>query len=188
MPILENQKFSLNSINEETAQLCNEILKEYIKIPSVEIWSNETITSLLYQIEYYWDCQLFEKEDDALKLCEHVETLLNHIKKQAELGAKFEIDKNPVHENNFKMYWNEVVLPDNTIITKTNGKLITHLSHDVMNYLITTNESFSELTLGTLNNVIKRSLLISEVSEKSRNMFFRSLFNKLNKLKSKIED
>ncbi len=188
LPALENVKFSLSQMNGEVLDLSDKILRQYNEIPSTEIWSDETITSLLKQIEYYFDCGLFEDDGDAVKMCDKVEEMLTHIKKQVGKGEKFLPNSTDTGiADGFKIYLNEVVLPDNTILAKKDEHTTTYLSHDVMNYLITNNRNFSTTTLSTIQNVIKRSSLISKVSERDRNRFFERMMKRVRALKVKIE-
>ena len=104
-------------------------------------------------------------------------------------GLKFGIDKSENSDSgSFQLYLNEVVLPDNTIIVKKGENITTYLSHDVMNYLITTNKGFSQSTHSTISNVLKRSSLISKVSERERNIFFEKMNKQIQALKFKIEN
>jgi hypothetical protein len=52
-PEYANAKFSLNYLDEETMELGRELLENYVGIPSVEIWNDETIFSILRQIDFY---------------------------------------------------------------------------------------------------------------------------------------
>jgi len=78
-PSLQNKKFSVEHISQELADLGKQIYNTYVNIPSDEIWTNETVNSVVKQIEFYWDSGNFADKEDALTVCseamEEVETL-----------------------------------------------------------------------------------------------------------------
>ena len=88
-------------------------------IPTIEIWNEDTFHITLRQIEYYWVAGYFASKDDVLNLLDKFQKWLKHLQKQAELGFKFLDGQDPVGiEGSFKMYENEVVLNDNSVLVK----------------------------------------------------------------------
>ena len=63
---------------------------------------------------------MFESDEDVLRVYEALEKIWDHLEKQAALGYKFNIDdpeKKPIGKYN--MYFNEVLLGDNTMLAVT---------------------------------------------------------------------
>ena len=56
---------------------------------------------------------------------------------------------------------------------------ITYINHSVLNYLVTSDPGFCEHTYQNIRNLIKRSMLISEVGEKERRRFFNNIREKI---------
>ncbi len=158
---------------------------EYIKTPSVEVWSFETINITLRQIEFYYDCGLYDNKEDALILADEVEKLLRHIKAEAAVGKKFYYgDEESGIDGTFQMYSNEVNIADTTIFFKMGETKITYLTHNNLNILTTTNKKFCEGTESYIKNILRKSSLISSSSEKERNKFFNRLLKKVDKLRT----
>jgi hypothetical protein len=159
-----------------------EIIKFYNKIPSAEIWTYETINSTLRQIEYYDESGVFKKKESVKALYDDVEKLVEHIKEQAASGEKFLYGEKPTGTvQNFQLYFNEVSTGHNTVLAETNDVRTVFLNHGVMNYMITRDERFCDFTKKSLENTMRKSSLISSVSEKERNRFFNLLQEKVAK-------
>ncbi len=165
-----------------------QMLSHYIKIPTTEIWSEETITSILRQIEYCFVSGFFIKKEDVFRLCDVLESLLNHVKSQAEYGFQF-IQGSPIEgiENSFKLFNNEVLVTDNTIFVETDGRKTTYNTYNVINQLITTNPVFCNHIEKSLRNLMQKSTMISGTSAKERCRFFNTLHEKVRALRSRIE-
>ena len=115
--------------------------------------------------------------------------MMEHIRQQAESGAKFLPGENAsVRKDNYHFFYNRVVLGDNTIIVKLEGKVILYLAYDVLNYMITQDEAFCQDILFKVNTLMKKATMISNASDKQRNIFFNILLRKIpetvNNLKS----
>jgi hypothetical protein len=162
------------------------IIELYNQIPSAEIWTFETINSTLRQIEYYKESGIFRKKETVHMLYDQVEMLVNHIKEQASHGEKYMYGSHPSGANNFKLFFNEVSTGHNTVLVETDGIQTVFLNHGVMNYMITRDKKFCDYTKLSLENTMRKSSLISSVSEKERNRFFIVLQKKISDLKNDL--
>ena len=169
----DNRKFSLKTPDTELLETGKKLLEGYNRIPSTELWNEGTIVSMLRQIEFYAESDFFENIEDAFQILDKVSLYLDHVKREADLGKKFMYGQEPDNRSGeFRMYNNEVVRTDNTILARVGDKTTTFLTHCTMNFMNTSNEKFSDTTREWMLNLIRRSDLISTVSEKHRNQFF----------------
>jgi hypothetical protein len=132
------------------------------------------------QIEFYRDSEVFESDSDIYRLYEAMEKLWNHLEKQASLGYKFkyqDASQKPMAE--YKMYFNEVLLGDNNILVFLDDVKVAYVSHTTINFMLTRDKGFTENMHQHIQNQMKRSTLISAVSEKERNRFFRIIRDKI---------
>ena len=174
-------KFSLNRMDDDVAQKCRRIAEINLKIPTIEIWNEDTFRIFMRQIEYYWVSGYFEQVSDLEKLLDAIENWLRHIKQQAEYGFKFRYGAEPVGiENTYALYENELVLNDNTLGVNVDGVCTVYLTYNVLGLLSTTNAEFCESVRQFQKVLMAKSNLISQTGEKARNRFF-------NKLQSIIE-
>ena len=161
----------------------------YIKIPSTEIWNNESINSVLNQIEFYFDSGFFKELDLLEMIFKELKQLLLHIKKDAEIGYKTSLIHPATEDkNNYKLYYNEVTIGDNTVFFDMGERKVVNITHNVLNILNTSNPEFCDETYLVLHNIIKKSNLISVDSEKARNKFFNGILHKIEALRIKLLD
>jgi len=157
-----------------------DILKVYSQIPSSEIWTYETVNSTLRQIEYFEASGIIRNRETAQQLYDEVYKLVMHVKEQAACGEKFLYNEKPSKKNsNFNLYFNELTTGHNTGLAELDGELIVFLNHGIMNYIVTRDEKFCLHTKKSLENTMKKSTLISSVSERERNRFFNMLYQKV---------
>jgi len=186
-PGMEGKKFHPDEISEETLNICQKVWQSYVTVPSIEIWSEETILVTLKQIEFFYDNGLFIDKNDALLLLKDYRSIIEHQKMQAECGCKFYPGKNHINgSENFKLYANDVILSDNTVHFKMGDFNMVHLGHNVMNILSTTDSFFCRDTYFVLQSQMKNSTMISSVAEKERNKFFNKMYKKVDKSIEKI--
>ncbi|MCK4679196.1 MAG: hypothetical protein KAT48_13765 [Bacteroidales bacterium] len=186
-PEYEDKLFSLDNASREAYKIGREILTFSLSVPTDEIWNEETFNSLIRQMEYYWVSGYFAHDEDFLLLLEKLELLLRHLKQQAEYGFKFPFGQEPKGiEGSFQFFYNDFILGENTILFDMDGTKISFLTCNVLNLLITTDPVFCKQVENYMNSIIKKSILISSVSEKERNRFFNKLAKKIDSLKDRI--
>ena len=153
-------------------------------MPSTEIWNEETSYSFVKQIGYYYEAGLFKRKQDALLLCEQVEALFAHLKNEAELGYKFMAENPPESRvQNFRLYYNDLILIDNVVVVDFEDFRQAFLIYNSIDYLSTRNPVFAEEVKIWLENITRKSELISEVAERMRNKFFMKTQRKIDGLK-----
>ncbi len=165
-----------------------QLLSHYIKIPTIEIWSEETISSVLRQIEYCFVSGFFVRVEDVYRLCDALEAWLNHVQSQAEHGFQY-MRGTPAEgiENSYRLYHNEVLVSDNTILVNMDGQKISYNTYNVINQLITTNPLFCNQIEKSFRNLMEKSTMISGTSAKERHRFFNILLEKVRNLRNRIE-
>lgn len=180
-PEFERKKFSFEEHPNELFKLERKVLSLYNQLPSVEIWNLESMNIFFRQIEFYRDSQVFESDADVYLLYETIGKLWDHLEEQAALGYKFDYgDSGQEKLGNYKMYFNEVLLGDNNMMLEMDGGRISYISHSTINFMYTRDEGFNTNMYNHIQNQMKRSTLISEVSEKERSRFFRIIRDRIN--------
>ncbi|MBI3234320.1 MAG: hypothetical protein HYZ42_09815 [Bacteroidetes bacterium] len=183
----EELKYSTDIEGELLTELGRKCLVEYCKIPGFELWNDESVNSTLRQIEVYSEMGLFENPDDAQMLVDKFEELINHLEKQAEHGKKFMINETPADfHTQYDLYYNEVVLCDNSILVSVENQKMLFLTHNTLNYLHIINREYCDITYKWMTNLQKRSTIISSGSEKVRSQFFKGVRKKIEATRKKI--
>ena len=186
-PDFRNREFTLDCVSPEIEALSRELTMAYNMAPSSEIWNTESINSVILQIEFYKDSGYFSSAKDIKLVYEALEETFVHLKHQVEYGCKFMPGENPESKkNNFNFFYNRVILGDNTIMVVTDRVKTVFLNYDVLNYMYTRDETFTEPCYIDMQNMMKKSTLISQTGEKQRNIFFGILMNKIKDRKKNL--
>jgi hypothetical protein len=186
-PEFEDRKFRFEDHPDDQYMIEKNILLQYNKMPSVEMWNLEGMNILIRQIEFYRDGDVFQSDNDVLRLYEAIERLWDHLEDQAAAGYKFDHeDPKRTPQGAFRMYFNEVLLGDNNMIVMLDGQMLTYVSHTTINFMHTMDPQFNENMFNHVQNQMKRSTLISEVSEKERSRFFRIIREKIKQRKERL--
>lgn len=186
-PEFSRREFTMDCVSKEIISLSREISKAYNKVPSTEIWNTECINAVISQIEFYKDSGYFSSASDIKMIYESLEAMFVHLKNQVEYGGKFMPEESrEMKKNNFTFFYNRVVLGDNTIIAITDNVKTVFLNYDGLNYMNTRDETFCNYCYEDLQNLMKKSTIISETSEKQRNIFFGIMLHKINERKKNL--
>jgi hypothetical protein len=156
-------------------------------MPTSEIWSIENVNNTLRQIEFYLHAGSLSVKD-ARVIYDKTEELITHIERQAELGVKFIIGTEPSPgAATYRLFVNELILGDNTILAELNDTKVTFLNHGVIYFVATRNEQFNATMYDHLNNLMKKSTMISTIGEKDRVAFFNRLRNKIHQRRALLK-
>src|SRR5215204_2134759 len=186
-PGFADKDFEFSVLSEEIEKLSQKLIVAYNKVPSVEIWNTECINSTISQIEFYKESGLFTSSKDIKTVYEALEETIIHLKNEAEYGTKFKPGENPESKkSNFRFFYNRIILGDNTIMVVTDRVKTAFINYDVLNYMSTQDESFCNPCYDDLHRMMKKSTLISQTSEKQRNIFFGILLNKIRERKKHL--
>lgn len=148
----------------------------YLQIPSVEIWNLDCINTTIRQIDYYRETRIFKSQQDIETIYNCLEKLVDHIELLVEKGYKFPYGKPDQKEKiKYDVYINEFVLGDNTVLVELDGARMVFINHNVINYIMTNNKEFINYTFETLQILLRKSRLISEISERDRQLFFNTM-------------
>ncbi len=176
-----DKKFEPHLISEELVHIAKEISNYYNQTTSTEIWTEDTFNSTLKQVEYFWDSGFFYTQAEAIAVCNAIYAEMEMLQNVCEKSSKLTNGK-----ENFTMYYSEVMVGNNSIIAQIGSTKLSYVSYNTFNMMITSNASFVNEAEEWLKNLIKKSILISGVSEKQRNQFFRKIKAKVDKLKQSI--
>jgi hypothetical protein len=188
LPGFANKKFKIDDYPDEYFELGSKALEYYNRTHSIEVWNIESINSTLRQVEFYHDSNIFSSEYEIYILYEALEKLLEHLEHQATEGYKFDAgDESFTPRGSYQMYFNEIVILENSILATLNGSRAAYLVHNVVNVMITRDVQFCDNMYRYIQNLLKKSTLISTVSERERFRFFKFLRQRINNRKQGLK-
>lgn len=170
----------LESLRENVFTLTKKMIEAYTKLPSLEIWNDNSIDATIRQIDYYRQSKIFPSDQFALNIYKSLHEMIDHVEKQAEAGCKFSINSKPTLASApYKFYVNEFMMGDNCNLAILNNTKVVYINHSVLNIIMTKDPVFAEYTYQHAQNLIRRSTLMSYVGEKERRKFFNGLREKI---------
>lgn len=173
-PQYQKVAFKPEVIPVETMNEGKAITSYYSQIPSIEIWSDEIANVTVRQIEYALESGFLD-EAQAKQLLQKFLDLLELLKHFAADGSK------SGQGQNYTLYKNEILIADTTLLFKMGEKRVTFITYNTMNILTTSEEGFCGQMESYLNNVMNKSILISQTGERERNKFFNRIVEPLRK-------
>jgi hypothetical protein len=177
VPELQSQKFDTEMISAEIKQLGKKIFQTYVSIPSIEIWTPETVITSLKQVEFYFESGAFKSKEDALDIINEIKKMIEWIQRSAEKETKHE--NGLTDPGSFSLYNSELVIGTNCIHVNTGDHNFSTISFNTMNSLTTGNQVFCDEVEHWVKNLIKKSELISGTAEKQRYKFFSKVFKSI---------
>jgi len=122
-----------------------------------------------------------------MQICDDMDALLDKLEREAERGQKSIHTKDGTISSPFKMYQSDMFMSNNCIQAFLGDKIFTYVSFNSFNSLMSFSPNFSEECSLWVEQIRLKSVLLSEVSEKLRYQFFKSLRNKLDELRGLIK-
>jgi len=156
--------------------------KAYQSIPSKEIWTYQTIDTVLRLLEYHFEIEAFDKKETILQILNQLDELMDTVKGYADDGYKGGDHKTP-----FALYISPVDLENNFMLLKKGESMSCNIKLFTVNSIAAENKSLCLETFKWIDDLISKSTLISGASGKERLRFFQSSKNKIEGLINKIE-
>jgi len=183
----QNKHVEEIEIEDEITQLAQEIYNAFAGVESVEVWTHETVLSTIKQIRFYWEAGFFNQKQTVLAVLDDLAEVLQSIQRQAELGQKLSVN-GTVLSGKYTLYISDVMIGTNSIIAKAKNLKLAFISYNTFNFMQTGNQMFTTESENWMNNLISKSTLISGVSERLRNQFFKSMYRQIQDLKHEITE
>ncbi|MDX2048055.1 MAG: helix-turn-helix domain-containing protein [Chitinophagaceae bacterium] len=170
---LKQQKFSFDIIKDEWGPVIKKICLLYTEIPGAEIFNPDNILNDMRQLEYYKDAGIINNSRDLERIYDAYEKMMGHMENQATEGKKFLHGEEPGEKAAaYRLYVNDFFVGDNNILATVNNNRVAFVNHNAINFISTTDKQFCDYTWRFIQNIIRRSTLISQVGERARTRFF----------------
>jgi hypothetical protein len=185
--LLATQKFTKDAIPPKLKELGAKVFDLYLDTPSVEIWTDTTYLSVIKQVEFFWESGKFESQNDVIDILDDLKQLLKDIQLQAKVGKKLFSDSSESGQRaDYELYVSDIEIGNNCVLVDLGNTKSVYLGHLSFNTISTMNKKYCDLTEQWLNNIIKKSNPISQVSEKIRYQYFNTAFNRIERFKKRV--
>lgn len=188
MPEYQHEKFKREKIDKESLAIGMQAMNYYNSIPTTEIYGPETLRGTLRQLEFYFASHQFEDPSYILEILDNLTELVEHMRREAELGVKFTRNNEPpTSGHEFNMYKNDTYIADNTYLIKWKEGATVYISHNILNYLVTSDPYYTEETEKVVSKLRDNSSLISKINARDRDQFFGNLERTILNFRRKVE-
>jgi len=177
------------SFNEFCRQLDKEkmvsIFEQYhltmAHIPTKEIWTEQTVDSILRLMEHYYATGAFENKSTVFSLLNQLSSVFDVLKRYADDGHKGGLLKTPYYQ-----YLSHVDLESAIMLIRKNDHYYCSIRLNTLNSITTDNEEICLRLRKWMEDAIVKSTQISSISVKERATFYRTAKNKIENLRKKI--
>ena len=166
---------------EPLVKLYEQITNIYAAIPAKEVWTNQTIDTIIRLLDYYYETGAFAGKGTVFALLEQLSQLMDNIRHDAENGYKGE------KQTPYALYLSSVDLSNNFMLARMGDRLACNIKLYTINSITTENQSLCAETEKWINDLISKATLISGTSGKERFRFFQTSKNKIGELVNRIE-
>ena len=171
----------LTTIPKSLLKSAYELSDAYKYIDITELWNDNTVTGTLQQVLYYFEAGLVSKEM-ALSICEDIDEVINHTEKQtiqqSLIGAK--------NQNSYHLYKCDLHMQSNTVMVKTPYHKVFFSPFTVLSYFKIEHQETCEMMYDFLQKQMSISKLLATSGERDRTIFFKTIHNKINTAKERI--
>jgi hypothetical protein len=175
---MKEKKFSFDILTPELKEMSLKVAEAYTNIPSTEILNADNILNDLRQVEYYKETGVFQNPEDIDRIYKALHDMVLHLEEQAATGKKFLPGCSP--GASYKLFVNDYYVGDNTLVAVAGELRMVYINHAAINFVHTFSPAFVDYNEDFMNNIIRRSSLISEVGERTRSRFFNLIHDRIN--------
>lgn len=158
----------------------------FCRVPTVEIWNEDSIKSTSQQIRFYWEAGFFKEQETLIKVMREFKSMIEMVQRQAEMGYKFNPWKGSYSQATYLLYISDLMIGNNCVYFSAGEKRSSYIGYNSFNYMRTTNNHFNDQVQRWLQNRIAKSTLVSGMSEKIRNQFFKEQLKRIEQLQSTL--
>ena len=171
----------MKTIPDSLLQSAYNLSAVYKYIDITELWNDNTVTGTLQQVLYYFEAGLVSKEM-ALYICEDINEVINHTEKQtiqqSLIGAQ--------NKNSYHLYKCDLHTLTNTVMVKTPFQKVFFTPFTVLSYFKIEHQETCEMMYEFLLKQMSNSKLLATSGERDRTLFFKTIHQKINTVKERI--
>jgi hypothetical protein len=186
LPHTQHAPFSFDLIAPSGVAKAQHMLDIYTELPSLQMWSLNIFDNTLNQIEYHAIGRRFKNPDDAFRLLECLDLLLDHMKVMAQNGHKKPL-KGYINRAPLELYHNEMIYTNNTIMVLSPHYQGIFTSYGNPNFLFSADPRMVTYTKEWFARVLDKAHPLSQSSEKNRDWFFSQISTKVAHTRKRLE-
>ncbi len=184
---LKDRPFSFDLLTEPVRRTIKETMGHYNRVDTTELLNITSIDMTLAQIEYQLYSEGFQDPQIALQLCDNMTQWVAHVREMVIAGRKFELGSSASERSAaFNLYHNEIMFTTNITSMQSDLGPVVYFSYNGPNIIRTTDERFCQFTNKWFEDVMARSNHMTQVSERTRDWFFREMTKKIERVRQRL--
>lgn len=173
--------------SEELTRAINRCIQTYYQFSGIEIWNIRMIDLTIDQLLYFIPMKAFKSRMVVNTLIAELEDLVYHLENICDTATKRIETKESLNKSKVKVYMNELLHANDTILITSDHAELIFSSIDSPNYIRTSDVRMCRHIKNWLNNTIRHSTQISGEGEKERRVLFEVIKKKVEKGKREIK-
>ena len=168
---------SFENFTIETSMLSesSQLVSVFENTNRIEIWNDTTINSALQQVFYFFEAGLLNYNNAKL-IIEDISTIIKKIEQKIEES-----------NSNFDIYYNELLVLNNTVLFTNEKKSTFFIPHNMLSYYVTSDTKICVDEKEFILNQLKNSKSLSKAGKKDQKIFFNRMYQKINFYTNKVE-
>jgi len=181
-PYYSKRIFNEVEIDASIIKHAKKAYENYCHVPSTEIWTPQTIQSILSQLHFCIETGDFLNQSEVESVLQEVSQMMQHIKQMAEENNKaFNHDKKMTVP--FLFYKIDVNINTSNLLAIMDSQKISYQQFNAINFMSTTESDFCEENLEWIQNIQSKSSLLSGAGIVERQRFFNSVTKQINEFR-----
>lgn len=184
-PYYSKRIFNEVDIDANITKHAKKAYENYCTVPSTEIWTPQTIQSILSHLHFCIETGDFLNQSEVESVLNEVSQMMQHIKQMAEENNKaFNHDKKM--NVPFLFYKIDVNINTSNLLAIMDNHKISYQQFNAINFMSTTQSDFCDENLEWIKNIQSKSSLLSGAGIVERQRFFNSVTKQINEFKESL--
>ena len=184
-PYYTKRTFSEVEIDANITKHAKKAYQNYCMVPSVEIWTPQTVQSVLSQISFCVETGDFANRNDVDGVLNELVNMIQHLREMAEENNKaFDFDKKM--NVPFCFYKIDVNINTTSILAEMDSKKIVLQPFNSINFMNTSQPDFCNENLEWIQNIQSKSSLLSGAGIVERQRYFSSVNKQINEFRESL--
>ena len=186
LPAYKDMHFEDHDLGPVLDEISPKLYSAYLKVPSAEFWSDESLNSTLQQLSHYEKLGVFRKPETVEILFDQLTAMLEQVRAQAACGEKLGPGGKKVRGASFDLFYNESYTGHNTTLIEADGLKTVYVNHSVMNMIMTHDAEFCESTRQYFEDAKERCVSLNGPVNDHRDQFFEEMRHKIHSAQLKL--
>jgi hypothetical protein len=184
-PYYTKRIFKEVEIDAEITKHAKKAYENYCRVPSLEIWTPQSIQSILSQLCFCIETGDFTRKEEAESIADELSRMMQRIKQMAEENNKAFDFKEKLNVP-FQFYKIDVNINTSNLLADMETRKISLQQFNAINFMNTTQPDFCNENLDWIRNIQSKASLLSGAGIVERQRYFNSVNKQIRDFKEDL--